>query len=199
MDKKIIITIGREFGSEGHEIGNELAQRLQIPMYDKDLLNLAAKKSGIAMEQLATVDETIANRFLEPYLGFGMYSDNMNDKLVRIQSEVIRDVASKESCIIIGRMADFILRDNPDCIKVFIYAPVEERVKIIKEKHGISEDTAKKLVKKMDQARKSYYAYYSNHKWNQKEGKDILLNRAVFGVQGCADILEAAVNSRLNY
>lgn len=195
MKRKILMTIGREFGSEGHEIGKELADRLGINLYDKDLLNLAAKRSGIAVEQLASVDETISNRFLEPYLGFGLYSDNINDKLVRVQSEVIRDVAAKESCIIVGRLADFVLKDNPDCIKVFVYAPFEDRVCIIRDKHHISDEEARKLVRKMDQARKSYYAYYSNAKWNQKEGKDILLNRAAFGVKGCVDILEAMVRS----
>ena len=109
----------------------------------------------------------------------------------------IRDLAVKGSCIIIGRLADYILRDNPNCIRVFIYAPFEKRAEIIKNKHGISEGEAKKLVKKMDAARREYYTYYSNGRWDRKEGKDILLNRATFGVKGCVDILEAMARARM--
>ena len=192
MSKKVIITIGREFGSEGHEIGKELADRLGINMYDKDLLAIAAKRSGLAVEHLANVDESISTRFLEPYLGFSLGNDNLNDKLFAEESQIIRDIASKESCIIIGRCADFVLKDEENCINVFIYAPYEKRVEIIKEKHKITEDAAKKLVKKMDQVRNSYYTFYAGKDWNRKEGKDLMLNRAKFGIKGCVDILEAA-------
>ncbi len=197
MNKKIIITIGREFGGEGHEIGKELADRLGIKMYDKDLLAIAAKRSGLAVEHLANVDESITNRFLEPYLGFGIMNDNLNDKLFAEESQIIRDIASRESCIIIGRCADYILKDDPDCIHAFIYAPYEVRVEIIKNKHKITEEAARKLVKKMDQVRDGYYTYYAGKGWNRKEGKDILLNRAKFGISGCVDILEAMVKSRV--
>jgi len=192
MSKKVIITIGREFGSEGHEIGKELADRLGINMYDKDLLAIAAKRSGLAVEHLANVDESISTRFLEPYLGFSLGNDNLNDKLFAEESQIIRDIASKESCIIIGRCADFVLKDEENCINAFIYAPDEKRVEIIKEKHKITEEAAKKLVKKMDQVRNSYYTFYAGKDWNRKEGKDLMLNRAKFGIKGCVDILEAA-------
>lgn len=192
MSKHVIITIGREFGSEGHEIGKELAERLGINMYDKDLLAIAAKRSGLAVEHLANVDESISTRFLEPYLGFSMGNDNLNDKLFAEESQIIRDIASKESCIIIGRCADYVLKDEEGCINVFIYAPYEKRVEIIREKHKITEEAAKKLVKKMDQVRNSYYTFYAGKDWNRKEGKDLMLNRAKFGIKGCVDILEAA-------
>lgn len=197
MSGKVVITIGREFGSEGHEIGMELSHRLGIKLYDKDLLGMAAKRSGLAVEHLATVDETITNRFLEPYLMFGHRNDNLNDRLFLEEAQIIRDLASKESCIIIGRCADYVLKDAPDCIRVFIYAPFEERVKIIRDKHRMGEEEAGKLVRKMDQVRKGYYLYYAGKDWNRKEGKDILLNRAAFGITGCVDILEAMARNRL--
>ncbi|MDD2971289.1 MAG: cytidylate kinase-like family protein [Lachnospiraceae bacterium] len=192
MGRKVIITIGREFGSEGHEIGKELAERLGINMYDKDLLAIAAKRSGLAVEHLANVDESIATRFLEPYLGFSMGNENLNDKLFAVESQIIRDIASKESCIIIGRCADFVLKDEENCINAFIYAPYETRVNMIAQKHKITEEAARKLVKKMDQVRNSYYTFYAGKDWNRKEGKDLMLNRARFGIKGCVDILEAA-------
>lgn len=190
MAKKLIITIGREFGSEGHEIGRRLAEKLEISMYDRDLLTLAAKKSGIAVETLAGADEKVASRFLEPYLPAAVDQGSLNDKLFRIQSSVILDIAAKESCVIIGRCADYILKDIPNCLHVFVYAPFEDRARIVSEKHKMSMEEARKLVKKMDNVRNSYYTYYSDRKWNTKEGKDILLNRATFGIDGCVDILE---------
>lgn len=197
MDSKLIITIGREFGAEGHEIGNELAERIGFSLYDKDMLALAAEKSGIDVKVLAPADESYYGHALSPYLTIGRLSPSMGDKLFKLQTEIIRDLAARGSCIIIGRLADYILRDNPNCVKVFIYAPFEKRVEIIKNKHGISEGDAKKLVKKMDAARREYYTYYSNGKWDRKEGKDILLNRATFGVKGCVDILEAMARARM--
>lgn len=191
MSSKLIITIGREFGAEGHEIGNELAERIGFSLYDKDMLALAAQKSGIDINVLAPADESYYGHALSPYLTIGRLSPSMGDKLFRLQSDIIHDLAAKGSCIIIGRLADYILKDNPNCLKAFIYAPFEKRVEIIKNKHDISEAEAKKLVKKMDSARREYYTYYSNGKWDRKEGKDILLNRATFGIEGCVDILEA--------
>lgn len=191
MSSKLVITIGREFGAEGHEIGKELAERIGFQLYDKDMLALAAEKSGIDINVLAPADETFYGHMLSPYLTIGKLSPTMGDKLFQLQTDIIHDLAAKGSCIIIGRLADYILKDNPNCLKAFIYAPFEKRVEIIKNKHTIGDAEARKLVRKMDAARKSYYTYYSDGKWDKKEGKDILLNRATFGVKGCVDILEA--------
>lgn len=196
MSSKLIITIGRQFGAEGHEIGKELAERIGFQLYDKDMLALAAEKSGIDINVLAPADETFYGHMLSPYLTIGKLSPSMGDKLFKLQTNIIHDLAAKGSCIIIGRLADYILKDNPNCIKAFVYAPFEKRVEIIKNKHGISEAEAKKLVKKMDAARKNYYTYYSDGKWDKKEGKDIMLNRDAFGIGGCVDILEAMAKSR---
>lgn len=196
MSSKLIITIGREFGAEGHEIGKELAERIGFTLYDKDMLAIAAEKSGIDINVLAPADESYYGHALSPYLTIGRLDKSMGDKLFQLQTDIIHDLAAKGSCIIVGRLADYILKDNPNCIKVFVYAPFEKRVEIIKNKHDISEAQAKKLVKKMDAARREYYTYYSDRKWDRKEGKDILLNRDAFGIDGCVDILEAMVRSR---
>ena len=196
MSSQLIITIGREFGAEGHEIGKELAERLGFSLYDKDMLAIAAKKSGIDINVLASSDESIMGHFLSPYSLLGKLTPSINDKLFKLQNDIIHDLAAKGSCIIIGRLADYILKDNPNCMKVFVYAPLDKRVDIIKNKHGITESAAKKLVKKMDAARKNYYTHYSDGKWDRKEGKDILLNRATFNVKECVDILEAMAKAK---
>lgn len=197
-EKKIIITISREFGSEGHEIGKLLSKKLGIELCDKDLLYKVAERNGLEVKEIVSIDETATKSLLQPYyatLGFD-YS-TMNDKLFKMQSSYIREIADRESCIIVGRLADHILQDNHDCIKVFIFAPFEKRVEIIKNKHNITDEAAKKLVKKMDAARKKYYSVYSNGKWDSIEGKDLLLNRATLGVEGCVNAIEAAVKSRI--
>lgn len=193
---KLIITIGREFGAEGHEIGKELATRLGFDFYDKDMLALAAKKSGIDINVLASSDESIMGHFLSPYLTIGRLSPSKGDQLFQVQTDIIHDLATKGGCVIIGRLADYILKDDPNCLKVFIYAPLEKRIEIIRNKHQIDEASAKKLVKTMDSARRNYYTYYSDGKWDRKEGKDVLLNRATFGVSECVDILEAMAKAK---
>lgn len=197
MSSNLVITIGREFGSEGHEIGKELAKRIGFRLYDKDLLILAAKEMGIDISTAATADEAIHSRFLSPYLTMQRMSVSKSDQLFQAQSKLIHNLAAKGSCILVGRLADYILKDHPNCMKVFIYAPYEKRVALIRDKHHMTEDEARKFVKKMDMARQSYYSYYADGKWNRKEGKDILLNRDTFGVQGCVDILETMARIRM--
>lgn len=199
MDKnrKMLLTIGREFGSEGHEIGRMLAERLGIEIFDKDLLYKVAEQSGIAADELARVDEKKSNRWLQPYLAFGYSYGSLDDKLFQLQTQLINEWADRGNCIIVGRLGDYILREDPDCLKIFIYAPFEERVAIISNKHGLTPERARRLVKRMDATREQYYHYYTKGKWNVKEGKDILLNRATFGIEGCVDILEETVKSRL--
>lgn len=196
--KKFVITIGREFGAEGHEIGKELAERLGINMYDKDLLSMAAEKSGIDRDTLASTEERVVNCFLEPYVPLGFNGETVADRVFKIQSQIIRELADHESCVIIGRLADYILRDEKNCIRVFIFAPLEDRMKRIAKKHSISEEAARKLIKRMDTARKNYYSYYSNGKakWSSKDGKDILLNRECYDVDGCVDILEMMIKKQ---
>lgn len=196
MSDKILITISREFGSEGHEIGKLLATKLGIELCDKDLLYKVAERNGLEVKELASVDETVTKRFLQPYATIGFDYGSINDKLFKLQSSYIREIADRQSCIIVGRLADYILKDNPDCIKVFVYAPFETRVEIIEKKHGISKEAARKLVKKMDAARKEYYSYYSNERWDSRDNKDVFLNRGTLGVEGCVEALYAIVRKK---
>ena len=187
MNKKNI-TICRSFGAEGHEIGKELSERLNIPLYDKDLLEMAARKSNLELNHAATLDEQISKKIISHY--FLMSQDIESDRLFREETNLIMQLVEKGSCIIVGRMADYILRNRADCLKVFITAPYDVRVGIIKEKYGISAEEAGKTVRKMDTAREEFYRYYSNGKWRQETDKDIVLNRGIFGIKGCVDILE---------
>ena len=196
MKNHIVVTISREFGSEGHEIGEVLAERLGVKLYDKDILGKAALEKGTDKFSLHDADEKVAERFYEPYLMLSMGVSNKSDQLFEIEEQIIRDVAASESCVIIGRLSDYLLRNEPHVIKVLIFAPRAFRVENIRAKYSLSEAAARKMVSRMDMARRNYCAYYSNGKWKQDSGKDLFLNRETLKVKGCVDILEAAVRSK---
>lgn len=197
MGKKLVITIAREFGAEGHEIGKQLSERLGFSLYDKDMLSLAAQQRGIEVGELAPADENLIEKFLGPYFVLGKLTSSKSDELFKLQSDIIHNLGETGNCIIVGRLGDYILKDAKNCLKVFIYAPLEVRVDIIKNKHHIDEKSARRLVKKMDSARRDYYSYYSDGKWDRKESKDLMINRGVFSVEECVDLLEGAARKKI--
>ena len=195
-DKKIIITIAREFGTNGHEMGMILSEKLGIPFYDKDILSKAAHESGIEYEKVKEADERVNSRILKPILGYSVGFGEEEDRLFYAEEKIIRQV-SEHSCIIIGHLSDYILKDDPDCIKVFIYAPFEDRVKMIAKKYNISEEESRKVVRRMDQVRTNFYSYYSNGKWEHSKGKDLILNRSTISLEDCVDMIAHLVELKL--
>ena len=187
-NKKVIITIAREFGTNGHEMGLLLSERLGLPFYDKDILTKAAYETGVDYDKVKNADERVNSKILKPIFGYSAGIGLEEDRLFQAQERIIREI-SHESCIIIGRLADYILKDDPDCIKVFIYAPFEDRVKIIAKKYQINDDEARKVVRKMDQARSNFYSYYSNGKWEHGKGKDLILNRSTISLEDCVEMI----------
>jgi len=170
---KIIITIGRQFGSGGREIGKQVAEKLGIPFYDKELLALAAEKSGMNPELFEHNDEQPINSLLYS-LSVNPYAMNhiagpahmpIPQKLFLAQFDTIKSLAEKESCVFVGRCADYVLRDNPDCFNVFIHAPLEKRVECVKERMKLTEKEANNLILKTDKKRAAYYNSYSERKW----------------------------------
>ncbi len=193
MAQKIIITIGREFGSQGRKIGRMLADELGISFYDKNLITMAAEKTGIRQDLLDSADEKVVSRLLDAYAPTGMSYGTLNDRLYRTQAKIIKDIASSESCVIVGRLADYILKDYKNCIKIFIYAPFDKRVQTVMDRENLTEQQAKKLTKKMDKIRKSYYQLYADRSWNQKEGKHILIDSSLLGVEKTVEYLKDLV------
>lgn len=194
--KHVVITICREYGSDGHEIGKELSERLGIPLYDKDLLEMAARKSRMDLDKAAALDEQISQRITSNY--WFMSQDILSDRLFREEKHLIEQLAEQKSCIIVGRLADYILRERTDCLKVFIRADFDSRAETIRAKYGITKEEAARIVRKGDAARNGFYQYYTNGKWEHGTQKDITLNRTKFGIQGCVDILERLVREYYN-
>jgi cytidylate kinase len=196
--KKIVISIGRQFGSGGGETGKRLAKRLNIAYYDKELIAIAARDSGLCSEVFEKADEQESTGLSFAFsLGFsplGMYIpyDDIlsNEKLFLLQSKTIRNLAEKESCVIIGRCSDYILRDNPDCISIFIHNSLENRIRHIIERENVSEARAKELISKADKSRAAYYNYYTNKLWGMASSYNFSIDLSILGVEKTVDLLE---------
>ncbi len=198
MSYRSIITIGRQYGSGGREIGEALAKLMGVPFYDRELIALAAEKSGVSPEVYAHIDETATNSLLYALsTGAYMFSNHftamsdlpLNDKLYIIQNNIINELIKQGSCVIVGRCADYILRDNPDLVSVFIHAPLEKRVERIAAKEGIDAQNAETRIIKTDKKRANYYNFYTNRTWGDITNYDISLDSSVFGATGTAQLL----------
>ncbi|MBO4996665.1 MAG: cytidylate kinase-like family protein [Lachnospira sp.] len=199
-----IITIGRQFGSGGREIGEKLSKKLDIPFYDKDLLKRAAKESGLCEEIFENFDEKPSSSFLyslvmDPYsLG---YSNNgfdlpLNHKVFLAAFDTIKKIADEGACIIVGRCADYVLQDYTNCINLFIHAPLEDRIKRISMKYDLPENKAKDMIYKKDKQRASYYNYYSNSKWADIKNYHLSINSSMLGIDGTVDMIEDIIKRK---
>lgn len=197
MDERTVITIGREFGSGGHEIGTKLAQRLGVKCYDKELLAIAAKESGLCEDLFESQDEKPTNSFLyslvmDTYsLGYTNSYVNMpiNHKVFLAQFDAIKKLAEKESCVIVGRCADYALEDDPFAVSVFIKADLDKRIERIKKTFELPENKAADLIQKTDKKRASYYNYYSSKKWGEAKSYDLCVDSGLVGIEGAIEVI----------
>ncbi len=200
-----IINIGRSLGSGGRAIGHILAKDFGIAYYDREILNLAAKESGFCAEVFERNDER--NRFLRtlgniiPFIGGGAtYYDNelSNENLFRIQSEAIRKAAADHSCIFIGRCADYVLRDNPRCVNVFITANMEDRIASVMKWNNCTAEKAQEIIEKGDSERASFYNFYSSGTWGAASTYHLCINSSVLGIEETAVLIKNFVVQKLN-
>lgn len=201
MTKNTIITIGRQFGSGGHEIGELLAKKLGIPFYDRNLVKMAAEELHITEEQAELEDEKKLMSIVSNYnLAMGGYNDFMANAefyapvgrdLYAVQSAIIKKLAQKGSCVIVGRCADYVLKDYPGCINVFICASKEDRKNRVMDKYHLSERKATEKMKKIDRERKYYYETYSGKEWGSIQSHQILMNSSLLGKEKIVEYLAA--------
>ncbi len=193
MEKRII-TISREFGSGGRTIGHQVAEALGIPFYDKELVEQVALESGFAPRYVEEHGEHAPGKSLFAYAfaphGLGA-SHNMSaaDFLWNIQCNVILQLAEKGPCVIVGRNADYILKDRPDCLHAFIYADMEARAERIVRLYGESEKSPQARLNEKDKRRKVNYQHYTGRSWGQAQNYDICLDSSKLGIETCTDIL----------
>ena len=194
-----VITIGRQFGSGGREIGQRLSEKLDIPLYDHRLVSMAAEQLGVRTADAERVDESSLNSFVSSYtVTPGMYVDFINaasyvqsfdEDVYRKQSEIIRNLAQKGPCIIVGRCADYVLRDQADLINVFICAEKEDRKKRIAEIYGLTERKAAERIRKTDRERRFYYEMHTGLEWGSINSHQMLLNVSMLGMDRIVEIL----------
>lgn len=194
-----IYTIGREFGSGGKQVGEKLAERLGIKLYDKELLQQAAKDSGFCEEIFENHDEKPTNSFLyslvmdtysvSGYSAAPFLDMPLNHKVFLAQFETIKKIAEQESCVIVGRCADYALAENPDCINVFIYADMDFRIRNICKKLDVTDNKARDIINKTDKQRASYYNYYTSKKWGDAKSYNLSLDAGKLGIDNCVEMI----------
>lgn len=202
MSKKIIITIARQYGSGGREIGERVAKILGIPLYDKELITEAASRGNLNETVIKNAEESAANSLLytlamgSNMLGTTMhfgYKMPLNDKLFILQSEVIKEYAESGSCVFIGRCADYVLREEENLLRLFIYGDIEHRQARIRERHPeIKSTQVIDVMNKTDKRRSTYYNFYTGNKWGKYDNYDMAINSSTLGIEETAEMIAAA-------
>ncbi|MEE0776542.1 MAG: cytidylate kinase-like family protein [Bacillota bacterium] len=197
-----VITLGRQFGSGGREIGKILADELGFAFYDKELINKAAESSGIHRDFFERNEESVTGNFFHA-LTMGIYRNNnrlaemndisINDKVYLIQADVIKKAAEEGDAVIVGRCADYVLRNHKDCYNVFIHGDIEDRVRRATEDYGLDPDGLKETIIKIDKKRASYYNYYSGKKWGKAISYHMTLDSGVLGIRKCVDLIKELI------
>ncbi|MBE7048395.1 MAG: cytidylate kinase-like family protein [Ruminococcaceae bacterium] len=205
MKHKTIITIGRQFGSGGREIAKALSEALSIPLYDKEIIAEAAKKSGLHENIFKHADERKTSSFLYS-LALGVYSPpvgnagmpmiNMDETIFQVQSDIIREFAEKGPCVFVGRCADYILRKQPDLCRIFLYGSMEKRVERVSGLYHIDVEKAEELIQKTDRKRANFYHYYTGERWNDMRNYDLCLNSGDIGVYGSVEMILSYIKLR---
>lgn len=197
-----IITISRQCGSGGHSIGEELSKKLGIPLYDREIIEMTAKESGLTNEFIEESNEKITNSVLFNIANSMTYATqvfnggtvSLVDEVFFIQCKVIKDLASRGPCIFVGRCADYVLKERDDVLNVFIQADKPYRVERFSQEYGCTAKEAEVAIKKRDKGRQNYHKYYSDREWGKSENYDMVMNSKKIGIEGCAKIIADIVN-----
>lgn len=193
MKKNLVITIEREFGSGGHLIGEKLAEALNIPFYDEAIIERAAMKSGFDKDFIEEQEQKINNSLLFNIATSGYYTGGtLHDQIFIAERDAITEIAQAGSCVIVGRCADYILRDKCDCMNVFIHADKDVRVKRVVEEYGVKSNNVSAVIDKTDKQRARHYQYYSDQIWGAAENYHLTLNTSRFTIEQAAAILKNA-------
>ena len=194
MAKIKVVTIGRLYCSGGSEIGKMVADKLCVKCYDREIIDMAAKRSGISMDEIKKYEEAVLNPLKKPINFFGKDKDvDITERIFAAETEVIYDIVSKEDCVIVGRCADFILKNRVKTLDVFICANHEKRQQAAMEKHHIPYDDVDSRLKKYDKKRADFYNSNTNKKWDDMNSYDMCLDSGKLGLDTCAEIIAQTV------
>lgn len=202
-EQKYVVTIARQFGSLGRPIAMKMSEKLGIEFFDRDIVEEAAKKLNLPVSKINDIEESAkkhikTNNFSRMMYPLGTQTDELQNKLFKTQENIIKFLAERQSCIIVGRCSDFILADEPNLLRIYIYAPYEARIKNCIEDLKLDEEEAIKMIKRVDEARDNYHMHYTNFLPNDQRFKEIMIDSSMFGTEGTADYLVEAVKKRFN-
>lgn len=198
MDEKFVVTIARQFGSLGRPIARKVSEKLGIQYYDRDIVELTAKNLNLPVSTISDAEESAKSAFFNMNYPLGMGTTGIQDSIFAAQRKIIVNLAEKESCIIVGRCADHILRDCKNIINIFIYAPYEARLINCVERLDMRLDEAKRMIASVDKARESYHRHYCGYSMSDKDYKHVMLDSSLLGVDGTCDILTDIIKNRFN-
>ncbi|NMB42522.1 MAG: cytidylate kinase-like family protein [Clostridiales bacterium] len=205
-----IITISRTYGSGGNNIGKLVAEKLNIPFYDREIIEKAAKDSGLAEEYFENAESKAGNKLLyrlyigmttpqaAPMIGYHTpitINDSVQDMVFNAQSNIIQEIAREGSCVIVGRCADYVLRNNPNVISIFVWSGLEARIQRIMERRQLGEEEATEEIKKMDKRRENYYNYHTTRTWGKADNYELTLRSDLLELERCADLIVSYAKS----
>lgn len=200
MNQHKIITISRQYGSGGRIVGKKLADALGVPFYDNELINLAAEKTGLSKECFKEAENTSAGNLLFSITSLASGMDScglpLSEKIFLVQSQVIKEVAEEGSCVIVGRSANYVLSENPNCINIFLQADLKDRVQRAISQYDLPEKNAEASVIKTDKRRANYYNYFTGAKWGKAENYDLILNTSRLDLDHVVDVIKTYVSYR---
>lgn len=195
--KKTIIAISRAYGAHGTVVGSRLAAKLGIPMFDRKIIDLASEKSGLSPDYIGKLEENVTGSFLfnlaaSSYNMHGFhrsYDVPMSYTAFSAQANVIQEIAKKGSAVIIGRCSDYLLRDDPDCVRVFLYAEAQDRLEQCKAEYKLDDRAAEQQLKKLDRSRSNYYKNFTGENWGEAMSHDLSINVTKIGAEGAVDLI----------
>jgi cytidylate kinase len=198
LGKKFVVTIARQFGSMGRPIARLVSEKLGIEYYDRDIVEMTSKNLELPVSTISDVEESAKSAFFNMNYPLGMGTTVIQDSIFSAQRKIILDLAEKESCIIVGRCADHILKDYKNIINIFIYAPYEARLENCVERLDMRPDEAKKMIASVDKARDSYHRHYCGYSMSDKDYKHVMLDSSLLGVEGTCEVLTEIIQKRFS-
>ena len=196
MKEKFVVTIARQFGSLGRPIARDISEELGIEYYDREIVDISAKKLNMPVSTISDNEEVAKSAFFNMSYPLGIGTTAIQDSIFQTQKKIIQDLAEKQSCIIVGRCADYILKDQKNIMNIFIYAPYEARFQNCVERLNMQPDEAKRMIASVDKARESYHRHYCGYSMSDKDYKHVMLDSSMFGIEGTTEILVEMIKKR---
>ncbi|KPU43259.1 cytidylate kinase [Oxobacter pfennigii] len=196
MNDKFVVTIARQFGSLGRPIARKISEKLGVEYYDRDIVEMTSKNLNLPVSTISDEEESAKTAFFNMNYPLGMGTTEIQDSIFAAQRKIITDLAEKESCIIVGRCADYILKDHKNIINIFIYAPYEARLKNCVETLDMQPDEARRMIASVDKARESYHRHYCGYSMSDKDYKHVIIDSSLLGADGTCDVLTEIIKMR---